>query len=92
MITVHILEAIAKHRILVSWRESGLCNYTEQIWLLHRAKQAGYCALSGQPVHCGDEVYRPAGKPVNHDTYILANIVRPLGFDAVAAAPSTHPS
>jgi hypothetical protein len=82
MITVHILETSARNKILVSWRESGLCNYTEQTWHLHRAKKTGYCALSGQPVQRGDEVYQPIGKPVNHDTYILADIVKSADMPA----------
>lgn len=71
MITINILEAPAKNRLLVSWRQSGLCNYTEQVWALRNAVHAARCAISGQPVRRGDKVYRPVGKPMNHATCIL---------------------
>lgn len=75
MITIQILEAPAKNRLLVSWRQSGLCNYTEQLWALRNAVRTSRCAISGQPVHRGDKIYRPVGKPMNHATCILADAV-----------------
>ncbi|MFI4941541.1 MAG: DUF3331 domain-containing protein [Burkholderiales bacterium] len=76
MITIHILEAPAKDRLLVSWRQSGLCNYTEQLWALRNAGHTARCAISGQPIRRGDKVYRPVGKPMNHATCILADAVK----------------
>jgi hypothetical protein len=76
MITIRILEAPAKNRLLVSWRESGLCNYTEQLWALRDAPESARCAMTGRPVSRGDKVYRPMGKPVNHATCIRADAVQ----------------
>jgi hypothetical protein len=76
MITIQILESPAKNRLLVSWRESGICNYTEQLWALRKAKRTTLCAISGQPVRLGDEIYRPVGKPLNSATCILAGAVK----------------
>jgi hypothetical protein len=75
MITIQILEAPAKNRLLVSWRESGICNYTEQLWALRKAKRTAHCAISGQQVRLGDEIYRPVGTPLNFATCILAGAV-----------------
>ena len=75
MITIQILEAPAKDRLLVSWRQSGICNYTEQVWALRKAERTTRCAISGQPVRRGDRIYRPVGKPLNFATCILANAV-----------------
>ena len=75
MITIRILEAPAKNRLLVSWRQSGLCNYTEQLWALRNAARASRCAISGQQIRRGDKVYRPVGKPLNQAVCIRADAV-----------------
>ena len=82
MITIQILEVPAKNRLLVSWRQSGVCNYTEQLWALRKANKTTRCAISDQPVRRGDQIYRPVGKPLNFATCILA--------DAVALTPMNN--
>lgn len=79
MITIHILEAPAKNKLLVSWRQAGVCNYIEQLWALRKAAQ---CTISGEPVRRGDQIYRPVGNPLNFATCILAS--------AVTLPPSTN--
>lgn len=75
MITIHILEAPRKNRLLVSWRQSGICNYTEQLWALRRAERTTRCAFSGQAIQRGDKIYRPVGNPLNSATCILAEVL-----------------
>jgi hypothetical protein len=76
MIKIQILESPAKNRLLVSWRQPGICNYTEQLWALRKAERTTHCAISGQPVHRGDQIFRPVGKPMNYATCILASAVK----------------
>jgi hypothetical protein len=76
MITIQILEVPAKNRLLVSWRQSGVCNYTEQLWALRKAEKTTRCAISDLPVRRGDQIYRPIGKPLNLATCILADAVK----------------
>jgi Domain of unknown function (DUF3331) len=82
MIRIQILESPAKNRLLVSWRQSGICNYTEQLWALRKAEKTTQCAISGHAIRRGDQIYRPVGKPLNFATCILA--------DAVKLPPTTN--
>jgi hypothetical protein len=49
MNTIQILEAPAKNRLLVSWREIGLCNYTDSfgLYILQRDLHAALSADNG---------------------------------------------
>lgn len=72
MITIRVLDILPPNGLLVSWREPGLCNYTEQRWSLRKAQFAGTCSLSGKAIRPGDRVYRPVGSPMNRGELILA--------------------
>lgn len=76
MITVRVLDTPSKNQLLVSWRQSGLCNYTEQLWALRKAPRSAICPVSGKAIRRGDHVYRPVGKPLNHAECILAEAIK----------------
>jgi hypothetical protein len=75
-ITIQFLEKPTKRQLLLSWREPGRCNYTEQLWALRKARRAATCALSGERIRPGDQVYSPVGQPVNYGKYIRADAVQ----------------
>ena len=78
MITIEFLEKPSSRQLLVSWRETGRCNYTEQLWTLGKASKAATCAVTDNNIRRGDAVYRPAGHPLNCDKIILADAFHQL--------------
>ncbi len=71
MVIIEFLEQISERRMLLSWRESGCCNYTEQLWSLQKANCKRICAFSGKQIVEGDKIFCPMGKPLNYDRCIL---------------------
>jgi len=91
MITIGILEKPSARQLLVSWRETGRCNYTEQLWILGKAPKAATCALTDKSIRRGDPVYRPAGHPLNCDKVILADSFHELlGFELMVLQGNTQ--
>jgi hypothetical protein len=76
-ITIRIFERQGPNALIVSWRESGRCCYSEQRWELTDASAAGTCALSGEPFSRGERVFRPVGDPTpaNRDARIAERAV-----------------
>jgi len=72
---IQILEISSKRQLLLSWRESGRCNYTEQPWTLRKARRATICALTGKRILRGDHVYTPVGQPLNSGNFIRSDAV-----------------
>jgi Domain of unknown function (DUF3331) len=56
---VKVLDRPSDRTVTISWRESTLCHYNDQIWRAGIAKHAGTCAISGMHIERGDSVYRP---------------------------------
>lgn len=80
--TVTVLEYMHNSRVCLSWHDSTLCNYEEQVWAPALARRSGHCALSGACIRRGDTVYRPQTRgriaPLNADAMILASALSPL--------------
>jgi hypothetical protein len=61
---------------LVSWCDPTMCHYVDQVWNQVTARNAGYCALTGQRIERGDAIFKPRARgrhrPVNCDEMILA--------------------
>lgn len=74
---VTVVERLSQTRVSLSWRDSTLCNYEEQVWTYGKAKSSGRCALSGKPILRGDSVYRlmrrGRDRPLNNGEMILAS-------------------
>nr|WP_243772075.1 DUF3331 domain-containing protein [Burkholderia anthina] len=70
---VQVLERSAQ-LLVVRWVEPGRAHFGEQHWKPGRARHAGVCALTGARIACGDDVFRPTGRPVppNSRAMILA--------------------
>ncbi|WP_244106716.1 DUF3331 domain-containing protein [Burkholderia anthina] len=70
---VQVLERSAQ-LLVVRWVEPGRAHFGEQHWKPGRARQAGVCALTGARIVCGDDVFRPSGRPMppNSGAMILA--------------------
>ncbi|MBN3836696.1 DUF3331 domain-containing protein [Burkholderia sp. Ac-20344] len=70
---VQVLERSAQ-LLVVRWVEPGRAHFGEQHWKPGRARQAGVCVLSGARIACGDDVFRPSGRPTppNARAMILA--------------------
>jgi hypothetical protein len=72
---VKVLDRPSERTITISWRESTLCHYNDQIWRAGIAKHAGTCAVSGMHIERGDSVYRPIPTrpaPINANAMILS--------------------
>lgn len=70
---VQVLERSAQ-LLIVRWVEPGRAHFGEQHWKPGRARYAGVCALTGARIACGDDVFRPSGRPMppNSRAMILA--------------------
>jgi hypothetical protein len=74
-IIVRVIERTTSSTVVIEWRDPTHCSYGDQIWRASRARGVGTCAISGEPIHCGDWVYRPTGRPLprNAGAMILAS-------------------
>ena len=76
-ILVH--EVLSAHTLSICWSDSQTGHYAEQVWRLGLARNDGFCALSGQPILQGDDVFRPRRSvmcvPANWSRMILASAV-----------------
>jgi hypothetical protein len=72
---VRVIDRPSSVTAIVYWSDAATCHYGYQGWRVATAERDGHCALTGEPVHRGDLVYRPAQrepKPRNVDAMILA--------------------
>ncbi|MDN7846970.1 DUF3331 domain-containing protein [Burkholderia multivorans] len=76
---VSLLDRDREH-LWLRWVEPGRCHYGEQKWSASVARHIGQCALTGNVINVGDEVFRPTGRPSpsNASAQILANQVEKL--------------
>jgi hypothetical protein len=72
---VEVTDRPSSSTITVTWCDASICLYGDQCWRYTVARQSGVCALTGEPVSCGDAVYKPRIfrlAPSNADAMILA--------------------
>ncbi len=72
---VRVIERPSSATAIVYWSDPGTCHYGYQGWRVTTATVEGACALTGQPIHRGDSVYRPSQrdpKPQNAAAMILS--------------------
>ncbi|MGE8158959.1 DUF3331 domain-containing protein [Paraburkholderia sp. NPDC080076] len=62
--------------VLISWCDPTMCHYVDQVWSRFTARCSGHCALTGQRIERGDQVFKPRSRgrlrPANCDEMILA--------------------
>ena len=81
---VKVLDRPSDRTVTISWRESTLCHYNDQIWRAGIAKHSGTCAVSGMHIERGDHVYRPIPTrptPINANAMILSAAIADQGLD-----------
>ncbi|MFM0076501.1 DUF3331 domain-containing protein [Paraburkholderia sediminicola] len=74
--TVTVVEELSNALFALHWHDATLCNYEEQVWAPCLAPASGHCALSGEHISKGDQVYRPRIRGpfiLNSDAVILAS-------------------
>ena len=72
---VRVIERPSSATAIVYWSDAATCHYGYQGWRVTTASSDGACALTGEPIHRGDSVYRPSQrdpKPQNASAMILA--------------------
>ncbi len=72
---VRVIERPSSATAIVYWSDAATCHYGYQGWRVTTATTDGACALTGEPIHRGDSVYRPSQrdpKPQNASAMILA--------------------
>ncbi|WP_367889679.1 DUF3331 domain-containing protein [Burkholderia sp. L27(2015)] len=72
---IEVLDRPSQFCALISWRDSTRCSYCYQLWRRAVSKKAGFCAISGDPINRGDEIFRPCVRntiPLNASAMILA--------------------
>jgi hypothetical protein len=77
-VRVHVIERPTQSTAIVVWRDSTHCSYGDQVWHASRARKAGVCAMSGQPINSGDAIFKPRPcrpAPLNADAMILERVV-----------------
>jgi hypothetical protein len=73
-VTINILERLERVAT-IAWLDPTACHYAEQRWQRSVARRSGTCALSGEPIARGDDVFRPSRvipEPMNSRAMILA--------------------
>jgi Domain of unknown function (DUF3331) len=73
---VRVIERPSSATAIIYWSDAGTCHYGYQGWRVTTATGDGVCALSGEPIHRGDSVYRPSQrdpKPQNAAAMILSS-------------------
>jgi hypothetical protein len=73
---VRVIERPSSATAIVYWSDAATCHYGYQGWRVTTASSDGACALTGEPIHRGDSVYRPSQrdpKPHNAAAMILAS-------------------
>jgi Domain of unknown function (DUF3331) len=77
--SITIIERSSATTVSITWCDATSCHYVDQIWAAGMARVQGTCAISRQPIHRGDWVYKPrqrAGRPSsNAREMILATVV-----------------
>jgi hypothetical protein len=62
--------------VLISWCDPTMCHYVDQVWSRVTARCTGHCALTGQHIQTGDQVFKPRWRgrrqPSNCDEMILS--------------------
>ncbi|MGF6382581.1 hypothetical protein QF000_004327 [Paraburkholderia atlantica] len=76
--TIIVVERPTMTSATIEWRDSTNCYYGAQLWRLVRARKSGVCALSGEPISRGDEIFKPCGRTdaVNADAMIRTSAMR----------------
>jgi hypothetical protein len=75
---VRIIDRPTALTVTLDWRDATKCCYREQLWVAARARVSGSCAMSGEPILPGDDIFRPRpSRPVprNVGAMILASAV-----------------
>ncbi|MEN7528285.1 MULTISPECIES: DUF3331 domain-containing protein [unclassified Cupriavidus] len=93
---VTVIERPSSAMAVVSWRDATHCRYGEQIWTIGIARQAGTCALTGQPIGKMAAVYQPQRSrtpALNADAMILASAMEnTCGVTEPAREPEAEPA
>jgi hypothetical protein len=77
-VQVHVIDRPTQSTAIVVWRDSTHCSYGDQVWQASRARKAGVCAMSGQPINQGDAIFKPRPcrpAPLNADAMILGCVI-----------------
>ncbi|WP_454828572.1 DUF3331 domain-containing protein [Paraburkholderia xenovorans] len=80
-IQVEVIERLSETSVAVLWQDATRCRYDDQVWISCRARQKGYCALSGAVIRRDDLIYKPrvrASMPANATAMILASVVEQM--------------
>jgi hypothetical protein len=75
---VRVIDRPTALSVTLDWRDPTECCYREQLWVAARARVSGRCAMSGESIATGDEIFRPRpARPVprNVGAMILASAV-----------------
>ena len=75
---VRVIDRPSPLSVTLDWRDATKCCYREQLWVAARARVAGRCAMSGEPIAPGDEIFRPRPArpaPRNVNAMILASAI-----------------
>ncbi|WP_408391515.1 DUF3331 domain-containing protein [Paraburkholderia dipogonis] len=78
------ITAIERHNdksAFISWCDSTMGHYVDQLWIMMKAPSVGRCALTGQSIKKGDHVFRPSIRnrslPANCNEMVLATTLSP---------------
>ena len=76
-VAVKLIERPSTTTVTIEWRDATRCCYGDQVWRAMRARKAGVCAMSGDAIRPGDQVYAPNPRPVpsNAGAMILASVL-----------------
>jgi hypothetical protein len=85
-LTVGVVERLTKVTAAITWSDPTSCCYGYQLWQVSRARETGRCALTGEIIQRGDNVYRPRASripAVNQYAMILARMIEEAPLETV---------
>ena len=73
--SVRIVE-FSEGSLTIVWQDPTSCSYVDQRWTRSKSTSAGVCALSGEVIRRGQDIFKPSGRkppPANAGAMILVS-------------------
>lgn len=76
--SVRIVE-LSERSLTIVWHDPTSCSYVDQRWTRSKSGRVGICALSGEDIRKGVDIFKPCGSkppPANAGAMILVTALR----------------
>ncbi|WP_086383327.1 DUF3331 domain-containing protein [Caballeronia sordidicola] len=70
----------SERNLIIVWHDPTACSYDDQRWRRSRSRTTGICALTGEVIQRGQDIFRPSQSkppPANAEAMILVSALPP---------------